>query len=163
MNWMAATIVIDESAWTAMTSHAEAGYPEEACGVLLGMNGPDGPRVHSAAACVNQAGAGSRTRFAINPEQLLEVSLAAREAGLEIVGFYHSHPDRGPYFSESDIQDCWPGCANVVLAVTKGQFRQARAYVSGAGRTRAGVRQMAVRLSSGCTLDSEVPLPEIGS
>lgn len=146
---MTTKIVIDEAAWTAMTDHAETGYPDESCGVLLGTSSADGLRVNSAVACVNQAGWESRTRFAIDAEQLLEVTLAAREAGLDIIGFYHSHPDRGPYFSERDIQECWPGCANIVLTVDKGRFREARAYKSDTARTSAGVRRMALRVSFG--------------
>ena len=120
-------IIIDDAVWAEMAGHAEAAYPEECCGILLGAGG-GGRRVTSTVRCANQAGPSSGTRFLIDPGQLLEVRQEGRASGLEIVGFYHSHPDKGTYFSDTDIQNCWPRFANIVLSVEKGRFREAKAF-----------------------------------
>lgn len=129
-------IVIDEAAWAEMVGHAEAAYPEECCGILLGAQ-EGGQHVTFAVRCANQAAGSSRNRFLIDPEQLLEVRSQGRAAGLDIVGFYHSHPDKGAYFSESDIRHCWPLFANIVLSVERGRLREAKAFRVDQEQTKA--------------------------
>ena len=79
-------------------------------------------------ACVNSSEESKNSRFLIDPQELLEVRQRARTAGLDVIGFYHSHPDRGAYFSESDIRNCWPRFVNIVLSVELGRVREARAF-----------------------------------
>jgi proteasome lid subunit RPN8/RPN11 len=130
-------ILIDDAAWTDMVGHAESAYPDECCGILLGDRVAGGHRAVSAVPCVNQAGASSRARFLIDPEHLLEVRQQGLASGHDIVGFYHSHPDKGAFFSDTDIQHCWPLFANVVLSVEQGHFREAVAFSVDQQQTRA--------------------------
>jgi proteasome lid subunit RPN8/RPN11 len=121
-------LVVEDPAWEEMVRHAESDYPEECCGALLGKLDGEAGVVKRAVACLNSSQESRSSRFLVEPEELLEVRQRARTAGLELIGFYHSHPDRGAYFSESDIKNCWPRFANIVLSVEHGRVREAKAF-----------------------------------
>lgn len=104
-----------------MLDHARAAYPEECCGAMLGQ----GDEIAVAVPLENSFEGSRRTRYEIRPEHLLEATLEARSRGLRLAGIYHSHPDREPNFSETDLKNCWPGYLFVVLAVRNGVFDRA--------------------------------------
>ncbi|NTW97227.1 MAG: M67 family metallopeptidase [Oscillochloris sp.] len=76
----------------AIASHAEADYPEECVGLLLGCLDGTVRTALRALALENRAGS-PRDRFYLDPHDYLAADSVARAAGLEIVGCYHSHPD----------------------------------------------------------------------
>lgn len=83
-------------------------YPEEGCGLLVGEDRHGLRRVVHAAAVENGA-AGDRTRrYDIPAERFLEEERRARAAGLEVVGFFHSHPGHSPEPSVFDRERAWP-------------------------------------------------------
>jgi proteasome lid subunit RPN8/RPN11 len=93
---------------------ASSSYPEECCGVLLGRAGwvtsiwPT-PNVHP--------GPRSR-RFAIDPRELLKVHKVARDEGVDVIGYYHSHPDGAARPSNADLAAAVPAVSYLILAVT---------------------------------------------
>ncbi len=113
---------------------AEAAYPEECCGVLLGTPGEGNDLVREARACANARG-GTRGRYAIAPHDLIAAQRDARARGLLIVGFYHSHPDHPPEPSATDLAEAyWEDCCYVIVAVTSagaGELRAWRLHVHG--------------------------------
>lgn len=114
-------------AWRAMIEHAERAYPEECCGALIGsING----EAHLAARALplENAAANRRVRYSIRPGDLGEADAAASAAGLELVGIYHSHPDREPSFSPEDAAGAWPRLSFVVLSIRNGRFEAARSF-----------------------------------
>jgi proteasome lid subunit RPN8/RPN11 len=125
----AGTVLFAQAAWAAMTADAAARYPRECCGALMTAAGEAAEAVCVEAVIpLPNRSTDAMTRFLIDPEELLEATREARDAGLRVAGFYHSHPDKGAYFSESDAGECWPGYVNVVLSVAGGRFSEARAY-----------------------------------
>lgn len=58
-----------------------------------------------------------RTEYLVPPEELLRIALAAEdEWGLEVVGFYHSHPAGPPHLSRTDhARASWPGAAYLLV------------------------------------------------
>ena len=83
-----------------------------------GRRGEDGWQVESAVEAVNMREGASRKRYEIAPRQIVEITLASRRQGLEIAGFYHSHPDHEAQWSETDLADAhWIGCSYVITAV----------------------------------------------
>ena len=100
---------------------AEEAYPEECCGVLLGIRNGNDREVVDVVACRNAAMT-PRTRYEINPVGLVRVQRDGRERGLEIVGIYHSHPEHEPKWSETDLRDGeWVGCSYLIVEVRKGR------------------------------------------
>ena len=106
-------------ATTTAQIHAELCrlYPEEGCGMLLGHDLGGERRVARAIASANSY-ADSRTRhYLISPEQFLAAEREARESGLEVVGFYHSHPDHPARPSAFDLEQAWPYYSYVIVSV----------------------------------------------
>ncbi len=113
---------ITQSALDALCAHGEQAYPHECCGVLLGYSDA-GARVTSCAVrCENARQDSPATRYAIDPHEVVKVQRAARERGLEVVGFYHSHPDHPAHWSPTDLAEAyWIGCSYVITAVERGR------------------------------------------
>lgn len=93
---MTETMTIAASALEAIVAHARRERPAECCGVLLGA----GLIVSEAAATRNRAP--SPARFLIDPKDHVDARREARRRGLDVVGFYHSHPHSEPQPSETD-------------------------------------------------------------
>ncbi len=86
--------------------HAESTYPEECCGIILGTRDDTGKTVVEILPTENVWGketaddfleaatiTDTRRRYAIAPLDLLQAQKAARQKQLNILGFFHSHPD----------------------------------------------------------------------
>src|SRR5487761_1018061 len=123
-------LTIAEQVYRAMRAHAEEGYPGECCGALLGRHHAEGWRVTAAVRARNARGDGSRTAYEIAPQELVAMEGEARERGLEIAGFYHSHPDHPPMWSATDLAEAhWIGCCYVITAVAEGHAGETRAFL----------------------------------
>lgn len=107
---------------------AAAGYPAEACGLLLGRHDEAHCRViaQHPARNLNRERAGDR--FELDPLDYLAAEEAASAAGLAVVGVWHSHPDHPARPSETDRVLAWPGWSYVILAVSRGQVVDLRSW-----------------------------------
>ena len=99
-------------------------------------------RVEHALAVRNAFAGDPREGFLIEPEALLDADHAARALGQCVLGFFHSHPDRGVYFSETDLTQAWPGYAHVVLSIRQGRYAGAGAFRINSERTEASLEPM---------------------
>ena len=111
--------------------HGSREYPSEACGILLGSF-EDDIQVQRCVAMDNARKAETRYEFVIPPEELFRVMKEGRKNGLDICGFYHSHPDHPAEPSKKDQAwggETWPGVAHIIQAVSKGQPEATKAYV----------------------------------
>lgn len=105
-----------------LRADVEKAYPREGCGILLGRREEQDSVVVRVEPCSNRDPEPER-RYAIDPAELIAAQKAAREAGLEIVGFYHSHPDHAADASESDRREGqWTGCVYLICAVERGRL-----------------------------------------
>jgi proteasome lid subunit RPN8/RPN11 len=112
---------INKCEFEAIRQHGEETYPHECCGVLLGHAGEDGRTVIKTVRCGNTRSDSPHNRYHIAPQELVRVQRQAREAGLEIVGFYHSHPDHPAHWSTTDLAEAhWIGCSYVITSVDHG-------------------------------------------
>jgi proteasome lid subunit RPN8/RPN11 len=114
--------------WTAeqrdqVSRHGERGYPDEVCGLLLGNRQGDVKAVREVVPVDNvwEQLDEQRRRFQIAPEVLLREERRARQAGWEILGFYHSHPDHPARPSETDREFAWPAYSYVIQSVERGK------------------------------------------
>jgi len=101
-------------------SHAAGTYPHECCGVLVGRSTPDGRVAVSAHPTANLNTARAHDRFELDPRDYMRIDREAREAGLDIIGIYHSHPDHPAQPSETDLAAAWPGYSYVIVSVRQG-------------------------------------------
>jgi proteasome lid subunit RPN8/RPN11 len=102
--------------------HGEETYPHECCGILLGLADSDVRTVQAAIRCGNTRADSPHNRYHIDPGELVRAQRQGREKGLDIVGFYHSHPDHPARWSPTDFAEAhWIGCSYVITSVEKGR------------------------------------------
>ncbi len=114
----------------AIRRHGEQTYPHECCGVLLGHFEGDERTISAVVRCGNTRLDSPQNRYHIDPRELVRVQREARERGLDIVGFYHSHPDHPARWSSTDLAEAhWIGCSYVITAVENGHATITHSFV----------------------------------
>ncbi len=109
--------------------HGEEAYPNECCGFLLGRR-EDGVKVVAGLVCTdNERLDSARNRYLISPEAYRHTEAEAEQRGLEIVGFYHSHPDAPARPSDFDREHALPWCSYVIVSVQGGRSADIKAWV----------------------------------
>ena len=111
---MTATIARD--AMQAILNHAAQTAPEEACGLLLG----EGMHISQARPAANIAPDKTR-HFEIDPQTLIDAHRAERAGGVELIGYYHSHPGGLARPSATD-REMAPGDGRVWAIVGEGML-----------------------------------------
>jgi proteasome lid subunit RPN8/RPN11 len=103
----------------------EAAYPNECCGIILGEIYSDGTKNAKCTLAVNNAREENERyhRFLIAPEDMLHADKIARAAKLEIIGFYHSHPDHPSSPSGYDKEYAMPFYSYVIVSVDNGKSK----------------------------------------
>jgi proteasome lid subunit RPN8/RPN11 len=122
----------------AIGRHLEGGYPNEACGALIGRAG-DATQPHQALEfrpMRNTVTDRPWDRYVLDPLEQLRVQKDAEARGLEIIGFVHSHPDHPPRPSEFDTEHAWPFYSYLVASVAQGKMAEARAWRLDEGTSR---------------------------
>ena len=121
---------LSKERWKEITAHGERDYPYECCGLLLGRFGENGAKVCAETYPISNAReeAAKRSRFLIHPAEFLRGEQDAAARGLDVVGFYHSHPDHPAVPSAYDLEHAWPIYSYVVVAVASGQAGDLRSW-----------------------------------
>jgi len=101
----------------------EAAYPDECCGVLIGEVDNEGIKIVKRTLTINNAREYGEQyhRFLITPEDMLRAEQTARTAKLEVIGFYHSHPDHPSAPSGYDKDHALPFYSYVIVSVDNGR------------------------------------------
>jgi len=121
---------INDMVYTQIRKHGEETYPHECCGVLLGKALEGINEVEVAARAGNTRTDSAHNRYHIAPQELIKIQRQARESNLDIVGFYHSHPDHPAYWSRTDLQEAhWLGCSYVITSVETGVAKQTNSFL----------------------------------
>ena len=108
--------------YEALRAHGEQIYPHECCGVLLGRASAGTNSVHQVIPAGNTRTDSAHNRYHISPVELIRIQRQARADSLDIVGFYHSHPDHPAQWSPTDIAEAhWLGCSYVITRVVQGK------------------------------------------
>ncbi|MFO7302187.1 MAG: cysteine synthase [Acidobacteriota bacterium] len=116
---------IDEAQLTAIRRHGARTYPDECCGALLG---PKPGEVTEAFPLDNTFPDERRRRFMVGPDEYRRAEARAAETGLQLVGFYHSHPDHPAEPSQFDLDHAWPNLSYLIVSVRQGQAKEARSW-----------------------------------
>ena len=99
--------------------HGEGGYPHEVCGALLGRDDGDARNVINVIPLSNQREDSPRNRFEITAEEVRRAETAAAEQKLDLIGWYHSHPDHPARPSDFDREHAWPWYSYIILRVAE--------------------------------------------
>ena len=106
-------------------AHGAEAYPHECCGALLGRDSeaadPNPTReVLALFPLVNRRDDSPRNRFAVTAEDVRDADRAAQKLGLEVIGWYHSHPDHPARPSQYDQDHAWPWYSYVIVSIENG-------------------------------------------
>ena len=104
--------------------HLESGYPNEACGVMLGKDGV----VTEIVSAENERTDSARNRYLIDPLAYLRIERGADKRGLEVLGIYHSHPDVAAWPSKFDLDHAWPNFSYLIVSVVKGKAVESNSW-----------------------------------
>ena len=119
------SLILSQHLYDELRAHGEETYPHECCGIMLGKS-DDGARgngdpdiiVTTLIRAGNTRTDSAHNRYNIAPQELIRAQREGRKAGLDIVGFYHSHPDHPAQWSSTDFAEAhWFGCAYVITSV----------------------------------------------
>jgi proteasome lid subunit RPN8/RPN11 len=114
------TTIVSREALAALNAHLAAAYPGEGCGVLVGREQGGGRRIERAIGCANLAVETPEQRYLIAPGEFLAADHAARGDGLEVLGFFHSHPDHPAVPSAFDLERAWPYYSYLIVSLAHG-------------------------------------------
>ena len=103
--------------------HGQRDYPYECCGLLIGRFEADGRKVVLETYAISNAREESakRNRFLITPEELIRGEKHSASKGLDVVGFYHSHPDCPAVPSQYDLEHAWPTYSYIIVSTNSEQ------------------------------------------
>lgn len=112
-----------------------ASASQEVCGVLIGRRVPEpvlerivaGRNVHPR----------PEQHFLLDAATLLQADVEAHAAGLELIGFYHSHPNGRTLPSATDRRDAWHNTIMLIIGAEAGRRPSISAWVvTGDGSAR---------------------------
>lgn len=122
-------MLIERSQKEEIIQHAKEGRPKEVCGILAGKGG----KVEKVYKMTNASDSPESCYF-MDPKEQLKVMKEIRNAGLEIVGIYHSHPATEAYPSVRDVELAfYPEASYIIISLKKKEAPELRAFRMVAG------------------------------
>jgi proteasome lid subunit RPN8/RPN11 len=107
---------------------ARAGYPREACGLLVGRRIDPDTLVEDLVEARNLNRERPGDRYELDPDAFEAADREARGRGLEIVGIWHTHPDHPAVPSTTDRERAWVGWSYLIAAVGPGGVTEVRSW-----------------------------------
>lgn len=139
-------IECDSELIESIRAHGRSTYPNECCGVLLGAEQAGVKQAREIVALDNTREEEARhNRFLIAPEDLLRVEKESRRRGLDILGFYHSHPDAEARPSRFDLEHAWPWYSYMIVSVRLGQDQDITSWVMREDRSMFDTEKIVMR------------------
>ena len=119
---------ITSAALEAIRAHGAEGYPNEICGIMIGPRGEG--RATEVERARNIVVDRARDRYEIDPRDHIRIQRETDAAGLDIVGYYHSHPDHPAQASRFDTERAWAGYVYVIVSIANGEPVDANAFIA---------------------------------
>lgn len=136
-----APIVIPKPIYEEMVSHARDEYPRRCCGILIGNPGKIVFEAHRAA---NLNKEGDNDKYLIDPTEIKLITRTARIQSLDIIGFYHSHPDQPDTPSPFDMETAQPGLSYVIISIAKGAEASVKSWST--SRERESLKEEGIKI-----------------
>jgi proteasome lid subunit RPN8/RPN11 len=113
------SVRIDREQYDLMRASAAEGYPHEVVGILAGSR--ETWSVTEVLPLLNERADSPRNRYRVSGLVMMRAEQAIEARGLEVVGYYHSHPDHPAQYSEYDRDHALPNMSYVIVSVQQGK------------------------------------------
>lgn len=114
-------IIISNELLERIKTHGEKTYKEECCGAIFGINKDEEKIVKNLYEFKNEKDENRRRRYLITSDQYRLAEKIAKESNLELLGFYHSHPDHPAEPSQFDTEYALPWFLYIIVSVKNGR------------------------------------------
>ena len=121
------TLRLSASLVDEIRREGERAYPAECCGVLAGYPG-EVKEVLKLVPMTNQR-TDDPHRYLIAPDDLRRIEAELRSSGLEVLGYYHSHPDHPAAPSAFDTAQAWPWYSYIIVQVDRARASELTSWV----------------------------------
>ncbi|RJP75146.1 MAG: M67 family peptidase [Candidatus Abyssobacteria bacterium SURF_17] len=109
--------------------HARETYPEECCGILVGRDAGKDRFITESHRAENMSKERRHERYLVDERKLIEVIKSVRGSQVDVVGFYHSHPDYPSRPSGFDTESAaWPGYSYLIVSVEADKVVSAQSW-----------------------------------
>lgn len=122
-------ITLSEENIKQIEAHGEKTYPNECGGMLIGRFENGKKTVVELLPMENAMAENEQhNRVLILPKDVLRAERFAREKRLDVVGYYHSHPDHPAIPSQFDLDHALPVWTYIIVSVEKGKAVDLRSW-----------------------------------
>lgn len=136
---------LSQSVFDTVRAHGERSFPHECCGVLFGAIKGTEKAVSSIHAIENKFDEAERYhRFLITPDDYRNAEALAREQKLDILGFYHSHPDSPSVASKYDLDHAFPWFSYLIVSIVAHVYRDHHSWVMEDDRSKFNVEAVII-------------------
>ena len=125
---MRSRLTISNQLLSLIHAHGAETYPFECCGALLGREQDSGRVILDLLPLSNRRDDSPRNRFEVTAEDVRFADKTADEKKLDLLGWYHSHPDAPARPSEYDREHAWPWYSYVIVSVQNGEVRDTSSW-----------------------------------
>jgi proteasome lid subunit RPN8/RPN11 len=127
-----------------ISEHAEREYPHECGGMLIGEYGPETKTVAKVLPLENaREGESRRDRILILPSDVMRAERYAADRGLDVIGYYHSHPDDRAVPSQYDLDHALPFWSYIIASVVNGKVEDIASWVMENDRSKFNEEEIA--------------------
>lgn len=137
-------ITLPEKNRAEIIAHAERDYPNECGGLLLGhFDAVSGKQVTETMPMENTAAAETQhDRILIDPRDVMKAEQYAREQGVDVIGYYHSHPDDEAVPSQFDLDHALPAWSYIIVSVRDRKAVDLRSWEMENDRSKFNTEEM---------------------
>ncbi|NKB24383.1 MAG: hypothetical protein GKR87_08420 [Kiritimatiellae bacterium] len=130
----------------AITRQGIEAFPNECCGFLIGEETEKGNRsvIQIVPATNNREEEAQHRRFLITPENVMKTEKYAREKSLDIIGFYHSHPNAPARPSDYDTEHAWPWYSYVITSIMNREINETTSWILQDDRSKFNEKEISV-------------------
>ena len=126
-------IILSPTHLSEIQNHGREAYPEECCGAMLGLVQDSLSRhtrkiVRLENHWEDKSNETKHRRFAVTAQDYQALEKKAKELGLQLLGFYHTHPDHPAIPSQTDLNFAWPFFSYIILSVQSQKATEIYSY-----------------------------------
>ena len=133
-------LIISPAQIEIIYDHATQIYPEECCGILLGEIAETVKTVVEFIPTINiwnnlhssnpeELNKTKQSRYTIDPHDIFTAQKRGRDLGLEIIGFFHSHPNSPAIPSTCDRDRAWEIYSYPIVSIINGKVSDLKSWV----------------------------------